>query len=355
MKAAVYYAPGDVRITQVPEPPPSAPAEVCLRILTASLCGTDASQYQMASMIPLASPHPASGHQGPLILGHEVCGIVVARGSEVINLEVGDRVAVGAGAWCGTCARCREGRPNICEHTFVYGLHAHGGMAERACFPARMCVRVPATCSDEVATLAQPLAVALHALTRAQIQPHMRVAVFGLGGIGSLLLAALAVQPQGRPARLFGLDRDPARLRHAFRALDVDLALNPQTADPLPTLAQVTAGEGVDLAIEATGQPEMLLQALAVLRRGGRLLQVGLPKEAVALPIADMVQREQEMVTTNGQVCPVDLPAALHVLATTDLASRIGITPISLNELVEQGLIPLVEQRAQGKVVVRIA
>lgn len=355
MKAAVYYAPGDVRIAQVPEPLPPASGEVCLRVLTASLCGTDASQYQSASMIPLDAPHLASGHQGPLILGHEVCGIVVATGAEVTHLEVGDRVAVGAGSWCGTCARCREGRPNICERYFVYGLHAHGGMAERACFPASMCVRVPPACSDEVAALAQPLAVALHALARGQIQPGMRVALFGLGGIGSLLLAVLAVQPHLRPSRLFCIDIEQARLRRACQTVEVDLALNAQACDPLLALAQATAGEGVDVAIEATGQPETLLQALASLRRGGRLLQVGLPKEAVALPIAELVQREQEVVTTNGHVCQVDLPAALDLLATTDLATRIGITCISLDELVEKGLVPLIDHRAQGKVVIRIA
>ena len=355
MKAAVYYAPGDVRIAQVPEPLPPARGEVCLRVLTASLCGTDASQYQVASMIPLDAPHPASGHQGPLILGHEVCGVVIAKGAEVAHLEVGDRVAVGAGAWCGTCVRCREGRPNICERSFVYGLHAPGGLAEYACFPAQMCLRVPPGCSDEAAALAQPLAVALHALARGQIQPGMRVALFGLGGIGSLLLAALAVQPHQHPARLFCLDLDPARLRQACQMTRVDLALTVQVDDALAMLTQATAGEGVDLAIEATGQPETLLLALAALRRGGRLLQVGLPKQSVTLPIADLVLREQEVITTNGHVCQVDLPFALDLLATTDLASRIGITCITLDELVAKGLLPLVEHRAQGKVVIRIA
>ncbi len=355
MKAAVYYAPGDVRIVQVPEPHPPAPEEVCVQVVTASLCGTDASQYQVASMIPLHTRHPASGHLGPVILGHEVCGIVVAKGAHISHLQVGDRVAVGAGSWCGTCARCREGRPNICERAFVYGLHAHGGLAERACFPASMCLPVPPACSDEAAALAQPLAIALHALERGQIQPGMNVALFGVGGIGSLLLATLAVCPHLQPASLFCFESAQARLQQVSRIARVDLALDPQTCDPSAVLAQATAGEGVDLAIEATGQPQMLLQALAVLRRGGRVLQIGLPKEPVALPIADMVQREQEIVTTNGHRCAVDLPAALTLLSTTNLASRIGLTCIALDELVEKGLLPLVSQRAQGKIVVRIA
>jgi threonine dehydrogenase-like Zn-dependent dehydrogenase len=218
-----------------------------------------------------------------------------------------------------------------------------------------MCLRVPPACSDEAAALAQPLAVALHALARSQIQPGMRVALFGLGGIGSLLLAALAVQPSRQPTRLFCLDIDPARLRKACQMARVDLALNVQVDDALSMLSRATTGEGVDLAIEATGQPETLLLALASLRRGGRLLQVGLPREPVAVPMADLVLREQEVITTNGQICQVDLPAALDLLATTDLASRIDITCISLDELVARGLLPLAEHRAPGKIVVRIS
>jgi len=353
MKAAINYGPGDVRIEQISEPLPPGPDEVCLRVLTASMCGTDAGQYQVPSMIPLEVSHPASGHQGPLILGHEVCGIVEAKGEAVSHLAVGDRVAIGAGSWCGECPRCLEGRMNICEHYFVYGLHANGGLAERARFPAKMCVRVPAQCSDEAAALAQPLAVALHALARSQIRSEMTVAVFGVGGIGSLVLAALAVQPHLRPARLLAVDIDPARLQQAS-LLGADAAINAELSDVHQQVDHITHGEGVDMAIEATGQPATIAQALRTIHHGGRLLQVGIPREPVALPIAELVLQEKEVIASNGHICPLDMPAALNLLATTDLATRVGITLISLETLVAEGLLPLVEHRAHKKAVVRI-
>src|SRR2546427_7667795 len=134
MKAAVYYGPGDVRIEDVREPEPPGPAEVVIQVKMGSLCGTDASQYKAATMVPLDGPHRVSGHSGPVILGHEVVGVVVARGSEVTHLEIGQRVVPGAGWWCGECPRCKEGRINICENYYLYGIHANGGLAEFARF-----------------------------------------------------------------------------------------------------------------------------------------------------------------------------------------------------------------------------
>jgi (R,R)-butanediol dehydrogenase / meso-butanediol dehydrogenase / diacetyl reductase len=354
MRAAVYHGPGDVRIERVPLPPPPGPEDVCLRILTASLCGTDVSQFLTPTMIPLSHPHPTSGHQGPMVLGHEVCGIVVAKGERVEHVAIGDRVAVGAGWWCGICPRCLEGRPNICEEAFVYGLHTHGGLAERALFPAKMCVRVPDACPSEAVALAQPLAVALHALSQSQITASERVAIFGAGGIGSLILAVLSVQNHLKPATLIALDIDPVRLLRAAE-LGADATINPLLSNPFHELERMTQARGIDLAIEATGQPATIYQAMQAIRKGGRVLQVGIPSTPlVELPLGQMVVQEKTLLTTNGHVCPVNLPAALDLLTTTDLARRVGTRLIQLENLVAEGLLPLVEHRASEKVIVMI-
>src|SRR5258708_34585127 len=159
-----------------------------------SLCGTDASQYKAATMVPLDGPHRVSGHSGPVILGHEVVGVVVARGSEVAHPEIGQRVVPGAGWWCGQGPRCKEGRINICENYYLYGIHTHGGLAAFATFPAQMCMPVPVECSDEAAAMAQPCAVVLHALTRGGIVCGQPVALLGVGGFSNLLRAALQAQ-----------------------------------------------------------------------------------------------------------------------------------------------------------------
>ncbi len=352
MKAAVYYGPGDVKIEDVREPGSPGPGEVVLQVKMGSLCGTDASQYKAATMVPLKRPHKSSGHAGPVILGHEVVGVVVARGSGVSHLEIGQRVVPGAGWWCGVCPRCQEGRINICENYYLYGIHTHGGLAEFALFPAQMCMPVPADCPDEAAAIAQPCAVALHALARGNIAAAHTIALFGVGSIGSLLLATLQAQTTGRQ-NVVVIDVEQGRLAVA-KKLGATTQIDARQYDPVVAIDELTAGRGVDVAIDATGVPGTIAQALMAVRRGGRLLQVGIPLTPVSLVVDTAVMQEKEIITANGQICTVDLPQALELLSTTELAQSIGYRVIRLDALVEEGLVPLVEHRATAKVVVAL-
>ncbi len=348
MKAAVYYGPGDVRIEDVREPGEPGAGMVMLRVEMGGLCGTDASQWRAATMVPLTRPHPASRHVGPVILGHEVVGTVVATGAGVTHLVKGMRVVPGAGMWCGECSACLAGRPNICERYFLYGIHAHGGLAEYALFPAKMCVPVPEGCTLEAAAMAQPCAVALHALSRGQIRPEHTVALFGAGGIGSLLLAVMQANTEGTQ-RVYIVDVNPARLDTALQ-LGAAGVIDAAHVDPVATILDWSGGYGVDLAIDATGVATN--EALATVCRGGRLLAVGIPHHPMTLDVAEAVTREKEMITTNGMICSFDLPHALHLLATTNLAERVGYEVIALDDLVPHGLVPLAEGRAAGKILV---
>jgi (R,R)-butanediol dehydrogenase/meso-butanediol dehydrogenase/diacetyl reductase len=354
MKAAVYHGPLDVRVEEVPEPGPPAPDEVLVAPLMGSLCGTDVTEFVTGpKMIPLHHAHRVSGHQGPVILGHEFMGIVVEVGSAVTDLQVGQRVAPGAGMWCGMCLLCLAGRTNICERAVLYGIHTHGGLAERVTVPARMCQAVPEACSNEAAALAQPCAVAMHALDRICIEPGQRVALFGVGGIGGFLLAALLAETQGDLSLIVvEVDERKRRLIERLGASASTFII----ADELTETAilDLTAGWGVDLAIEASGSPTAVQQALSVIRKGGTLLQVGLPAGRVSLPLGQVVPREVDIVTTNGMVCDVDLPKALALLSQTDLATPITDRIISLEQLVPDGLEPLALHEVLGKVLVQI-
>jgi (R,R)-butanediol dehydrogenase / meso-butanediol dehydrogenase / diacetyl reductase len=359
MKAARYYGPQDVRIEEVPRPEPSGPGEVVIRVEMAAVCGTDASHYTGATTIPVTRLHPVSRQQAPLILGHEMVGTIIEVGSEVRALTVGQRIVPGAGWWCGACEQCRDGRSNICQHTYLYGLHADGGLAEFVRLPAKMCVPVPQGCRLEAAVLAQPLAVVLHALDRADIGPFDVVALFGVGSIGALFLAMWEMSRKGQgfapaPQSVVAIDINAQHLATAA-SLGVPFQINASLDDPVLALLHITEGVGVDIAIEATGDPTSIAQALASIKRGGRLLQVGLPPGQVPLPLGEMVMTEKELVPTNGQICQRDLPHALDVLAHTDLAQQIGSQIIDLEDLVEKGLRPLAEHRALAKIVVRIS
>ena len=117
-----------------------------------------------------------------------------------MTLAIGDRVVSGAGVSCGTCEWCRAGRINLCAAYYTLGLHANGGLAERVATPAAICCRVPDDCTDDAAAMAQPLAVALHALSRVAQRAGDSVAVIGAGGIGSFIVAGASHVPKARKA-----------------------------------------------------------------------------------------------------------------------------------------------------------
>ena len=162
MKAAVYHGPRDVRVESVPEPAALGPEEILLKVNSGGICGTDAGEYAYGpTHLPIESRHHASGHEGPLIIGHEIFGEIDAVGSNVEHLRVGDRIVPGAGMWCGNCDWCKAGKTNLCESYYTLGLQANGGLAQLVNVPARMCQIVPDDCNDLSAAVAQPLAVAL--------------------------------------------------------------------------------------------------------------------------------------------------------------------------------------------------
>ncbi|MCS7171838.1 MAG: alcohol dehydrogenase catalytic domain-containing protein [Armatimonadetes bacterium] len=348
MRAAVYYGNQDVRVASVPEPREPGPQEVLLRVRRASLCGTDVSEYLHGPlMIPLHDPHPVTGHRGPTILGHEFVGEVVACGPEV-GFREGQRVVCGAGVWCGACPWCRAGRTNLCARYYTLGLHAHGGLAEFVCVPARTCVEVPETCSDEAAAIAQPTAVAVHALRRSGWAPGMSLVVIGTGGIGSLLVGV--ARAWGGEA-IVAVDVDPHRLELAER-VGASRRLQAGRDDVRGAVLRATRGEGAEVVVDSSGAEEVLEQATGLVRQGGTILQVGLPHRSPRVPVREMVLQEICWITAVAHVCDQDLPEAIRILASTDLANRVVDRVIPLGEVVPRGLLALVHREAAGKVVV---
>jgi (R,R)-butanediol dehydrogenase/meso-butanediol dehydrogenase/diacetyl reductase len=344
MRAAVYHGPRDVRIESVPEPGALGDHAVRLAVRRVALCGTDAGEYAHGPhMIPLTARHPGSGHVGPTILGHEILGEVTAVGSAVSAVAVGDRVVPGAGMWCGECAWCRAGRTNLCATYYTLGLNADGGLTEVLDVPERMCRTVAPQVSDDAAAMAQPLAVALHAVRRADVQPGERVVLIGVGGIGLFVLSALVA----RGADVTVLDIDEARLQTA-RDLGAGDALDARhAADEL-----VERLVGADAVLEASGAPGSPALAATLVRRGGRLMLIGLQSAPRELDLHDLVLREVDILTSVAHVCGSDLPEAIDLLADGRLAAAALDRVIALEALVEEGLEPLAAGAVAGKVLV---
>jgi (R,R)-butanediol dehydrogenase/meso-butanediol dehydrogenase/diacetyl reductase len=351
VRAAVFHGRRDVRVEDVPAPRAPRPGELLVDVEWAAICGTDAAEYLHGpTFVPLTEPHPGSGHRGPTILGHEFVGRVRATGGDATGFEAGERVVCGAGVSCGTCEWCRAGRTNLCAGYYTIGLHTHGGLAEQVLVPAATCVTVPAMCEPQAAVLAQPLAVALHALARAEVRPPASLAVIGVGGIGTLIVAAAAARGI---EQLVAVDVDPARLEVARRLGASETV--PADGESARRIVDATGGRGVDVALEASGTEPGLATAIAAVRKGGRIVLVGLHEEPRALDLLDLNLREIGIETTLAHICETDLPEAVGILAAAGLAAAVIDRVVPLEAFVEDGLVPLAEGRVGGKVVVDVA
>ena len=349
MRALVLHAAGDARIEDRPDPAPPGPGDVTLRVVRAGLCGTDATEYAAGPvMTPLTKRHPASGVQGPVVLGHEFIGVVEDAGSEVGNVAVGDRVAAGAGVWCGRCAWCRRGQTNLCAQYWTFGLSADGGLTERVTVPAAMLHPVAAHMSDDNAALAQPLAVGLHAVDRSRIQPDDVVVVHGAGAIGSFIVAGAVAAGAGA---VVAVDVDPGRLEVA-RQLGATHTVDAREDDPLEAVRELTGPALADVAVEASGLADGMSRVQRLTRRGGTVLLVGLPKKEVSFNAVDLILREIDVMTTVAHVCDRNLPAALALLAERDLAALLVQEVVPLDRAVTDALVPMANGVARGKLLV---
>jgi threonine dehydrogenase-like Zn-dependent dehydrogenase len=338
MRAAVYHGPGDIRIESVADPDGPALGEVVIEVARAAICGTDSSEWAHGPL--LARP--------PVVLGHEFVGRVVATGSAVDGIAIGERVVCGAGVSCGKCEWCRAGRTNLCADYSTIGLHRDGGLAEYVSSPARICLQVPESVSDEAAATAQPLAVALHAVRRSGVEQGQSCAVIGAGGIGAFIIAAAAARGA---SPLIALDIDEDRVATALR-LGADVAIDVRGQTIEQAIRSETGGEGAQVVIESSGARDAPAAALAAARRGGRVLLVGLQSAPRELDLFASTVREVDLVTTLAHVCDVDLPESLSLLASSDIADVVIDRTIELEDLVEQGIRPLAQGLARGKIVV---
>lgn len=259
MLAAMFYAPLDVRVEQCPIPTPG-PGEVLLKVAVATTCGTDVKTYRRG--------HPLLFRHTPAGFGHEVSGIVAARGAGVSQWKEGDRVAVANSAPCLHCFYCRHGKYNLCEDLLLL----NGAYAEYLLVPERIVSQnlylLPSTISFIAAALTEPLACALHGIEASNILAGDTVVVLGSGPLG-LLLVALA---KHRGAHVILTGRGEQRLalgRHFGADVVIDVSALSLEEQGEAVRRETEGGRGVDVTIEAVGRPELWELAVQMTRPGG--------------------------------------------------------------------------------------
>lgn len=328
MRAALLYGNDDLRIENVALPV-IGQDDVLIKVAYNGLCGTDATEFAKGPMmVPLVVPHPGSKHCGPTILGHEFVGSVVDAGANAKEM-LGLRVACGAGVSCGNCRMCKAGRTNLCSTYYTLGLSTHGGLAEYVSAPKSICIPIPDDCSDLDAVLAQPLAVAIHAVRRARISKGDRVVLLGTGAIGTFICIALQVHD----VDITAIDIEQSRLEAAKKFGALHTILIDSQMSPAELLA--TYGAGADVVFETSGAKGAPTRALALTRNGGTLLLLGLNKTPQEFVFSDAVLREVTLETSAAHVCAEDIPAALEILRSGDIAPLLIDRVLGLEDALE--------------------
>jgi len=269
MKACVIHAAHDLRIEEQAEPVASG-ASVLVRIRAGGICGSDLHYYHHGRVGDFVI-------REPLIPGHEFAGEVVETGPEAVRVRPGDHVVVNPGRACGQCRFCREGRGNLCQSVFFMGSasrfpHMQGGFRECVAVAESQCFAVPPGLPFTTAAFAEPLAVALHAATRARALMGRRVLVTGAGPIGLLVLLA------ARRAGAISVDMTDMLDAPLAAAARIGAAKTFNVAAGTAALeAEAGRTGGYDVVFEASGAAAALNAGLGAVRAGGIVVQIGSP------------------------------------------------------------------------------
>jgi (R,R)-butanediol dehydrogenase/meso-butanediol dehydrogenase/diacetyl reductase len=280
MKAAVFKGIESIDVEDVPEPE-AGPEDLVVEVSACGICGSDLHTYQHGSFV-----------QPGQIMGHEFSGRVVEAGPDVQGLAVGDRVTAVPIVPCGECARCREGRYNLCAVAWTTGIAygKPGAFAER--------VRIPRSIqgenvfklddvSDEEGATVEPLAVAVHAVKLAGEVQAATALVLGLGTIGQQVVQVLKARGA---RRIIGIDLSALRLAAARElgadAIDGGAGVTEALADALGE------GEEIDYVFECSGVPALATAALEAVRGGGTIVVLALYDDPVTFNPTALVQKE---------------------------------------------------------------
>lgn len=292
MQACAIHAAKDLRLIDIDPASVLQADEVRVTYATGGICGSDIHYYHEGRVGNFAV-------QEPLILGHEISGVVKELGAAVTDLEVGQPVAINPNLPCLQCSFCLAGQTNLCREMVFFGSaavmpHIQGGFREELVVPRRQCVGLPAGFDLSIAAFAEPLAICLHAVNRADTLLHKSILITGCGPIGCLTILA---------ARLAGVRHITATdvedtVLESARALGADEVINVRTQRE--QIQRYEAGRGhFDAAFECSGNPLALQTCLAAVRPKGTIVQTGLmPVGENPVPVNKLLSKELSLKGT---------------------------------------------------------
>ncbi|MDA2936314.1 alcohol dehydrogenase catalytic domain-containing protein [Patescibacteria group bacterium AH-259-L05] len=336
MKAAIFKGQGKLVVEDVPEPKLediTMPLKytdssvifrkddlVKLKILAASICGTD------IHILHVPQGHPSAKN---IILGHEYVGEVVEIGKNVKNIKVGDRVAVDPNIKCGYCWPCQNDHASLCQNMTTLGIFADGGFAEYNVAPAKQFFATPQDLDIEKAIFFEPLTCSTHCWNKIEPRVGDTILIFGSGPMGCYFIEL---------ARLTGLNTiivsEPQPFRRGFAEKLGATVVNPLKKNLKQVIMKLT-GHGVDIAIDACGIPEVIKDAMDLVRPGGKIATFGeqnIHAFADQVSFTKVTQKELQLIGSYATTRSFD--QTIKILERDDIRLKELITHrISLDEI----------------------
>jgi len=331
MRAAVYYGNRQLEIEDVPEPS-AGDGLVKVQVSRNGICGTDLHEYYDGPIfIPPSDPHPLTGKAMPVVIGHEFSGVVTDVGSDVTDVAEGARVAIEPIYRCGGCRPCRNGTYNLCTSIGFHGLMADGGMAEYTVVPRNQIHTLPDSVPVELGALVEPMSVAYHAATLAEVDDQSRALIYGAGPIGIGVWFAL----RGMGLTEIDVVEPSATRRAAIEALGAR-TLDPTTDDVPGLIAEQTGGDGVDAAFDAAGVEPAIESALNCIGERRPLISIAIYDKPLSTPLINLVLRERRI---QGTICytSADYRAVIDLMARGHYDTTGWVDTIPLTGVIEQG------------------
>jgi len=294
MKAAVLYGIGDLRFEEVPLPKIKK-REALVRVRACGICSSD-----------IARVMEKGTYSFPLIPGHELSGEVTEIKGEFsslkeetksVNLKNGDRVVVVPLLPCHKCPHCQIGEYNLCDDYDYMGSRCNGGFAEYVKVSQENLIKIPSGVSFEEAALTEPTSVALHALRQAKMGVGDKIAILGTGSIG-IILAQWARILGASEVYLIDVREDKLRVAQEYGFTEV---INASKEDTVKSILEKTGQRGVDVSIEAAGNPITFRQSIQIARKGGKVVFLGNMTGEVTLPdelVSSILRKELTMYGT---------------------------------------------------------
>ncbi|XP_045123395.1 L-threonine 3-dehydrogenase-like [Portunus trituberculatus] len=302
--------------------PSPGPGDAIIKVDRVGICGSDINLWKWNDMAQVIATLP-------FIPGHEATGEVVAVGTGVSEVKIGQRVAVENHFYCGQCYQCKEGRGDICQRMDQYGHGRgtmHGGCGQYSLVPARYCYALTAPLTPDQAVLLEPMGVAHNALEAISVAGE-DVLVLGCGPVG---LFAIAIAKALGARAVYGMDQVSGKLELA-RTMGASRVIHTGKENVTEVIQALTAGNGIGRIVEASGAASLLNASFSWLRKGGQMALIGLPKAPLHVEnvTTDVLFKSLTLKTVHGR-------RIFHTWAECErllVEGKVDITPVVSHHL----------------------